>query len=104
MGPTKPARYAYCSSALDRSLRADRDDRGRHRRSKGHLRLSLLEGRIANAAEPETSAVIFASSADFLRATVVLLQHFSNFERKPHCRADCLVLLLSAFNEMGGSP
>jgi hypothetical protein len=27
----------------------------------------------------------------FLRATVVLLQHFNNFERKPHCRADCLV-------------
>jgi hypothetical protein len=24
-------------------------------------------------------------------ATVALLQHFNNFEKKPHCRADCLV-------------
>jgi hypothetical protein len=23
--------------------------------------------------------------------TVVLLQHFDNFERQPHCRADCLI-------------
>ena len=30
-------------------------------------------------------------SCRFFRTTVVLLQHFNNFERKSHCRADCLV-------------
>src|SRR5437016_1484740 len=30
-------------------------------------------------------------SCRFFRTTVVPLQHFNNFERKPHCRADCLV-------------
>src|SRR5260370_8991539 len=30
-------------------------------------------------------------SCRFFPTTVVLLQHFNNFERKPHCRADCLV-------------
>src|SRR5262245_31262949 len=30
-------------------------------------------------------------SCRFFRTTVVLLQHFNNFERKPHCGADCLV-------------
>src|SRR5262249_10880798 len=39
----------------------------------------------------------------FFRATVVLLQHFKNFERKPHCRADCLVCYL-AHSGMGGLP
>jgi acyl carrier protein len=33
--------------------------------------------------------------APLLEATVVLLQHFNNFERKPHCRADCLVCYLA---------
>jgi hypothetical protein len=30
-------------------------------------------------------------AADFFQQTVALLQHFNNFERKSHCRADCLV-------------
>ena len=42
-------------------------------------------------------------SCRFLRATVVLLQHFNNFERKPHCRADCLVCYL-AHSGIGGLP
>jgi ribosomal protein L44E len=30
-------------------------------------------------------------AADFFQQTVAMLQHFNNFERKSHCRADCLV-------------
>jgi acyl carrier protein len=40
-------------------------------------------------------------SCRFLRATVVLLQHFNNFERKPHCRADCLVCYLAHSGHRG---
>src|SRR5215471_20291408 len=34
--------------------------------------------------------------------TVVLLQHFNNFERKPHCRADCLVCYTESIQRIGG--
>jgi hypothetical protein len=38
-----------------------------------------------------SSSVHFGVKLPIFRTTVVLLQHFNNFERKPHCRADCLV-------------
>ena len=41
--------------------------------------------------------------ADFFETTVVLLQHFNNFERKPHCGADCLVCY-QRIQRIGGLP
>ena len=48
-------------------------------------------GREPSRVSTRRVGVLRRESCRFFRATVVLLQHFKNFERKPHCRTNCLV-------------
>jgi acyl carrier protein len=83
-----PARSG--SGLDDRLARSTRGPKGTNPTALSPQRSEREQARAARSVMKRVG-VFRRESCRFFRATVVLLQHFNNFEREPHCRADCLV-------------